>query len=571
MKLQISWANAKGNKMINKIKSSSLLTLCSTVGVVTQISCATFVFADSTQMGKNWPEYHGDFRGWAYSPLDLINKKNVERLKVAWIHQPGDISQGLESTPIILDGILYYSGSNNRVFALDAGTGQEIWHYYADLQPIQKKSIFGFYNRGVSVGLGRVYVGSSDGRVIALDQKTGKELWQVKLTDPKQCNGCNFTSPPVLAGDVLIAGPTGGDLVQHGHLYAVNPTNGERLWTFDILKNDKASWPGDSASEGGGSAWLPGQYDPSKDLFYIGLGNPAPDFNTTERKGDNLYTSTIVALKPKTGEIAWYHQEVPNDAWDFDSSYEVVMIDKNNKEMLIHLNKGGFVTVLDRNTGQVANVWKLAKNVNWVKDIDPKTGALIGRNEPEVGKDKVFCPSALGVRSWNAGSYSPKTDLWYTNSYEICNRAVVGKQDPKDMAFSQPYYDTASFEIIAPPKEEATSELSAYNPMTGAVAWTVKYDKPGLANVLATGGGLVFNGDSDGNLHAYDDMTGSELWKFQTGSGLRGGIVSYSEGGKQYIVVASGFGSLFPGFASIPWSEFKSVRGGAALIAFTVE
>jgi alcohol dehydrogenase (cytochrome c) len=546
---------------------SSLSSIATALALLT----ATSALSLAQDAGANWPEYRGDWRGWAYSPLDQITTSNVAKLKVAWIHQPGDIAQGLEATPIVLDDVLYYSGSNNRVFALDAASGKEIWHYYAKLDSVSQRSIFGFYNRGVSVGKSKVFVGSSDGRIIALDQKTGKELWQTQLTEPKECNGCNFTSPPVLAGDVLIAGPTGGDLVQHGYIYAMDPETGKRIWTFDILKKDPASWPGNSGATGGGSAWMPGQYDAKSDLYYIGLGNPAPDFDATDRRGDNLFTSTIVALRPKTGEVAWYHQEVPNDVWDFDSAYEVVLLNKDGNELMFHLNKGGFVTVLDRKTGKVQNVWKLAKHANWVKGIDPKTGALIDRNDPQVGKSDVFCPSALGVRSWNNGAYSAKENLWYTNSYEICNRVMVGKQDPAKMAFSQPYYNTAAFEIIPPPGEKPTAELSAYDPLTGKVAWTVSYPAAGLSTVLATGGGLVFNGDSDGYLHAYDAAKGKELWNFNSGSGLRGGIVSYTANGKQYIVAATGFGSLFPGFASIPWPQFKDVRGGAALVAFTVE
>ncbi len=369
----------------------------------------------------------------------------------------------------------------------------------------------------------------------------------------------------------MIAGPAGGDIVNRGELYAVDAQTGARLWTFQVLKGDPKSWPNDSIKTGGGGAWMPGQYDASKDLYYQGMGNAAPDLNASVRKGDNLYTSTIIALRPKTGEIVWYHQEIPNDAWDFDSVYEMVMIDKNGKQLIVHLNKGGYVTVLDRVSGKVVNVWKLAKNANWVTSVDSKTGALIGRNEPEIGKQKIICPSILGVRSWNNGSYSPTSGLWYVNSYDTCNKVTVGTQDPKSYAFSQPYYDAAAFEIDAPPGKKATAEFSAYDPMTGKVAWSVDYTKPGLANVLSTAGGLVFNGDTDGILHGYDDGSGKELWNFNVGSGMRGGIVSYSAGGKQYIVAATGFGSLFPAFASVAWPEFKDVRGGAALVAFTVD
>lgn len=564
----------KESSVKTKKNHRKILTVLSAValGFFSMGPATSVAQSDGDVAAGDWPEYHRSWNGWRYSPLTQISKSNVKNLKVAWMHQPGDITQGLQATPITIDGVIYYSGSNNRVFAIDAKTGKEIWHYYAELDPVANRSIFGFYNRGVAVGRGKVYVGSSDGRIIALDQKTGKELWDKKLLVPKDCHGCNFTSPPVLAGSVLIAGPTGGDLAQRGQVFGLDADTGKERWTFDVIKNDPKSWPTQNSKEiGGGGAWLPGQYDPITKLFFIGTSNPAPDFNVANRKGDNLYTSTILAMNPETGKLAWHHQEVPNDAWDFDSPYEFVLLEKNGKKLMVHLNKGGYVTVLDRTNGKVQDVWRFSENINWVDSIDRKTGQLIGRKNPQEGKTEVFCPSALGARSWNAGAYSPQTDLWYTNSYEICNRVKVGVQKVEELAFSQPYYDLKEFEIIAPPGKKATSTLAAYDPMTGKVKWKVDYDIPGLSHVLATKGGLVFNGDSHGWLRAYDDQTGKELWNFNTGSGLRGGITSYMAGGKQYILVAAGFGSLFPGFASSVWPEFKDVRGGATLIAFEVE
>lgn len=547
------------------------LSLCRGIAAAATMACAFLAAQAGELAGKNWPEYQGDWRGWRYSPIDQITKTNVKKLKVAWIHQPGEIAQGLQATPIVLDGIMYYSASNNRTYAVDGATGKQIWEYIPELDPVQEKSVFGFYNRGVTVGRGKVYIGAADGNIIALDQKTGKEVWKTKLTDPKACHGCNFTSPPMLAGSVLIAGPTGGDLAQRSQLFALKADTGERAWTFDVLKNDPKSWPGESAKVGGGGAWLPGQYDEKNNTFFIGTSNPAPDFNIHNRQGDNLYTSTVLALEPETGKIKWHHQEIPNDAWDFDSPYEFVMFEKDGRELMMHLNKGGFVFVYDRKTGAIQDVWQFAEEMNWVKRIDRKTGELIDRNNPQVGKKDVFCPSALGARSWNSGAYSPKTRLWYTNAYEICNRVVVGEQKIDKLAFSQPYYDVAEFEIIPPPGKKPSARLAAYDPLTGKKAWNIDFEVPGLAHVLATGGGLVFNGSPRGILSAYDDQTGKELWNFNVGSGLRGGIVSYVAGGKQYIVAATGFGSLFPGFASNPWPEFKNVRGGAALVAFTLE
>ena len=539
------------------------------LAAVMMLAGPTAVGAEET--GKDWPGYHGDWRGWRYSPLEQINKANVGKLRVAWIHQPGEIAQGLQSSPIVLDGILYYSASNNRTFAVDGATGQQIWQYIPELDEVQERSIFGFYNRGVSVGRGKVFIGASDGHVIALDQKTGKQLWKTKLTDPKTCHGCNFTSPPILAGGILIAGPTGGDLAQRGKLYALKADTGERAWTLDLVKDDPQSWPGETGKTGGSGAWLPGQYDEKNDTFFVGTSNPAPDFNAALRKGDNLYASTVLALDPATGRIKWHHQEVPNDAWDFDSPYEFVMLEKDGKDVMMHLNKGGFVFVYDRKTGAIQDSWKFAEGVDWIQGVDPKTGALIGRREPEVGKSTTICPSALGARSWNAGAYSPRAKLWFTNGFELCNRVTVKQQSTDKLAFSQAYFDVSEIDIIAPPGKKPTARLVAHDPFTGKEAWRVNYDIPGLAHVLSTAGGLVFNGDPRGMLSAYDEVNGKELWKFNVGSGMRGGIASYSAGGKQYVVVSSGFGSLFPGFASGVWPEFKSVRGGAALIAFTVD
>lgn len=519
----------------------------------------------------DWPEYHRTHQGWRFSPLDQISAKNIKKLKVAWIHQAGDIAQGLQATPLALDGVLYYIAANNRVFAVDGKTGKELWHYYTELDPITSKLLFASYNRGVSVAHGKVYFGTLDGRLIALDQKTGAPLWETQLVDTAKSAGSNFTSAPTVAGDVLIIGPTGGDLAQSGHIHGLSAKTGERLWTFDTIKNDPASWPKDAATTGGGGAWMTGQYDPDTGLYYVGTSNAAPDFDGSVREGDNLYTATLLAIEPKTGKLRWHHQEVPHDVWDYDSAYESLLIDKGSKRLMTHLNKGGFVTVLDRTTGQVENVWQFAKTANWVKSVDPKSGKLIGRNDPEKGANKTLCPSVLGARSWNHGAYSPKTGLWYTNAHEFCNAVKVATQDPKSLAFSQPYFNFAELDFVAPPGQKASARLDAVDPVTGKKAWSIEYDLPNLGSVLATAGDLVFNGDPNGIVHAYDAKNGKEVWSFNTGSGIRSGLISYAVDGKQYILVPSGFGSLFPAFASGLFPAYKGMRGGAALIAFTLE
>jgi alcohol dehydrogenase (cytochrome c) len=557
-------------EMLNKQRCHRALSVCA--GLVALGAAVLAGPADATSSGiedpNNWPEYHRTANGWRYSPLNQVNTATVQRLAVAWIHQPGDITHGLQATPITVDGVLYYIGANNRVFAVDAATGKELWKYVTDLNPMAQEIFFAAYNRGVTVGRGKVFIGTLDGRGIALDQKTGKELWSVRLTDFERCQGCNFTSPPTLAGDVLTFGPTGGELAQSAKLYGVHADTGKRLWAFDLLRDDPQSWPGDSRAVGGGGAWIPGQYDAETGLVYYGTSNAAPDFYGLARKGDNLYTASVIALDPKTGKLAWHRQEVPHDVWDYDSPYESLLLDDNGRPVLVHLNKGGYVSVMDRRDGSLINVWKLAKHVNWVQTVDPKSGELIGRNEPEMGKDKTFCPSVLGARSWNHGAYNPATRLWYTNAVEICNVIRPGRQDPKTLALAQPFFGMENLELVPPPGDRASARLEARDPLTGKIAWSIDYPAPALGSVLTTAGGLVFNGDSTGIVRAYDARTGKELWSFNTGSGIRAGITTYSVNGEQYVVVPSGFGSLFAGFASAVFPEYKKVNGGAALIAF---
>ncbi len=520
----------------------------------------------------DWPEYHRDYRGWRYSPLDQINAGNVRKLKIAWIHQPGDIAQGLQATPLAIDGVLYYIAANNRVFAVDGRTGKELWSYFTELDPVTAKLLFASYNRGVAVANNKVYFGTLDGRLIALDQKTGAKAWDTKLVDTAKTSGSNFTSPPTVAGDVVIIGPTGGDLAQRGHIYGVNAATGEKIWEFETLRDDPASWSKEAIEHGGGGAWMSGQYDPENDLYYIGTSNAAPDFNGAVREGDNLYTATLLAIEPKTGKLRWHHQEVPHDVWDYDSAYETVMIDKGGKQLMTHLNKGGFVTVLDRKTGKVENVWPFAKNVTWVKSVDPKTGALVGRNEPSEAENKTFCPSVLGARSWNHGAYNPGTGLWYSHAMEVCNEVVAGKDDPDNLkAVSALSLGIESIKLVSPPNDKPYGRLDARDPITGKRKWSIRYDMPPLSSVLTTAGGLVITGDMEGHVFAYDADDGKQLWTFSAGSGLRGGPISYSVNGKQYIVVPTGLGSHAPGFLSGAYPQIKDLPGGAALIAFTLE
>jgi alcohol dehydrogenase (cytochrome c) len=519
----------------------------------------------------NWPQYHRSYNAWRFSPLDQINKTNVKKLKVAWIHQAGNITLGLQATPIEIDGVMYLITADNHVWALDAATGKMKWDYQAKLDPISKEAFYHSTSRGVTVGRGKVYIGSLDGRFIALDQATGKELWSTQLSNLKAEWGALFSSPPQLAGNVLFGGTTGGDQPGTGKIYAVNADTGERVWTFEVPRNDPKSWPGDSRKKAGSSAWMPGTYDPTTDTIYIGTSNASPDYYTGDRQGDNLYTSTLLALEPATGKVKWYRQEVPNDSWDFDSAYEALLIPHDGKTVLVHLNKNGFVYVMDKDNGDIKNVWQFAENMNWTTGVDPKTGLPGPENRPEVGKQKLFCPNLLGARSWNAGAYNPKTKLWYSHGMEVCNTVTSAKASDDEVPMSGLTLGLSEITLVDPPGKTADGYLAAFEPYTGKVKWKKRFDLPPLSCVLTTGGGLVFTGDMRGMLYAFDADDGKELWSFNSGSGARGGPISYSVNGKQYISIPTGLGSLAPGFLAGRFPEIKNLPAGATLITFTLE
>ncbi|MDR3462728.1 MAG: PQQ-binding-like beta-propeller repeat protein [Beijerinckiaceae bacterium] len=532
--------------------------------------------ADSLSVGNsdpnNWPEYHRTWNAWRYSPLEQINKTNVKKLKVAWIHQAGDITNGLLSTPLVEDGIMYYVAPNNNVFALDAVTGTQIWHYQPKLNPIANQSFYAYQSRNITLGKTFVYLGTLDGRVVAVDKKTGSEVWSTQLTDLKKCYGCLFSSTPVLAGNVLVGGTTGGDQPIAGKIFGVDATTGKLLWTFNTTKDDPKSWPGDTGKVGGATAWNVGTYDPTTDSVYIGVGNAAPDFFNNERHGDNLYAASLLALDPKNGTVKWARQEIPNDHYDYDAAYEALVLDQAGKQVITHLSKSGFVFVMDKSSGALTNVWPMSKTFNFVKSIDPHTGALIGQvGDYAFDKETTICPYLLGTRSWNPGAYNPKTKLWYNNAMEVCEVIKPAKQDVSKIGIAGLYLGVDKLEAVSPPNEPASARLEARDPLTGKLAWSVPYKLPGLGGVLTTGGDLVFNGDPQGLVHAYDAGNGKELWSFQTGSGIRAGIISYAVNGKQYIAVPSGYGSLAPGFMASVFPEVTKIPGGATMIVFALE
>jgi len=565
-------------------------TLTMTVAVATLLSAASALAqpVDTARIAggdpNDWLAYHQSYNGWSYSPLDQINANNVKDLEVAWIAVPGHSTRGLQSMPLAADGVLYYTGSYSRVFALDGATGKQLWSYTPELDDaLVARQTHSPYNRGAAIGEGRLYVGTVDGRLIALDMKTGKVAWDTKLQDSQKLT-VGFTGAPLYAKGTVVIGSQGGEWPGQGPIYGVDAATGKVKWKFNTVggtDESKKSYGNDSWRTGGGGGWMPGTFEPETNIVYWGTANPAPLYDwagdkwKTEgpRPGDNLYTSSVLALDIDTGDLKSYHQELPHDAWDFDSAIgEFMKVDRDGKHYIVHPNKSGFIFVYDRDL-KVQNVWPLIHTYNFVKSIDPKTGELIGRRDFTAGKaTDPLCPAIDGGVSWNSGSYSPKTGLFYKVGNEWCIALEVVKTTPVTEPVTQLNIG-ANFHEVPPPDGEIYGHLDARDPITGDKKWEVRYPEPPLSSVLSTGGNLVFLPDARGVVHAYNAETGSELWNHSDGLGHVGGIISYSAGGKQYVAVTVGFGSLVgDGYAKLFGEPFKSMpRDEGLLVVYSLK
>jgi len=386
----------------------------------------------------NWLVYGGTYRSLRYSALDQINVKNVRALQTAWAFQLGVVDTGLQSTPLVADGVMYVTGADQHVWAVDAATGREVWHYKYEQSEKSKGSSKApppvETNRGVALGHGHVYLGTDDNFVVAIDINTGKEAWRTNVEDREKF-GCFMRNAPLVVNDLVVVGSRGGDNAHRGHISAYDARTGKQRWWFNVIpgpgEKGNDTWEGDSWMYGGGAPWMTGSYDPELDLIYWGTSNASSDFYGEHRKGDNLYTASIVALKASTGEIVWHFQPVPHDVWDYDAVYEQILVDLpvngRPRKLLIHPSKNGFVYVLDRTNGEYINGFKYADMVTWTTGLD-RRGVPQGRREPRIDEATLICPNFFGSRSWNQASFSPSTGLLYNIGIEWCGEFTARKQ-----------------------------------------------------------------------------------------------------------------------------------------------
>jgi lanthanide-dependent methanol dehydrogenase len=554
---------------------------------------------------NQWASPTGDYANRRYSELSQINKDNVGKLQVAWTFSTG-VLRGHEGNPLVVDGVMYvHTPFPNKVFALDLkNDGAIIWTY----EPKQNPDVIPVMccdtvNRGPAYADGKIFLHQADTTLVALDAKTGKVAWKVANGDPKK--GETGTSAPMVVKDKVIVGISGGEFGVQCHVTAYDTKDGKQVWRAysvgpdDQLKFDPEkttslgkpvgkdsslkTWQGDQWKIGGGCTWGWLAYDPALDLFYYGSGNPST-WNPKQRPGDNKWSMTIFARSPDTGMAKWVYQMTPHDEWDYDGINEMILADipvgGKETKALVHFDRNGLGYTLNRETGELLVAEKYDPAVNWTTGVDmDKNSKTYGRpavvakmSTEQNGEDtnsKGICPAALGTKDQQPAAYSPKTKVFYVPTNHVCM-----DYEPFKVSYTagQPYVG-ATLSMYPPQGETHMGNFIAWDAGTGKILWSNKEQFSAWGGALATAGDVVFYGTLEGYLKAVDAATGKELYKFKTPSGIIGNVMTYSQGGKQYVAVLSGIGGwagigLAAGLTN-PQDGLGAVGGYAGLSKYT--
>jgi alcohol dehydrogenase (cytochrome c) len=503
--------------------------------------------------GKNTDNvltYGMGYRQNRYSTLKQIDKSNVKRLVPLW-NLSLDNPWGEQAQPLVYNGVMYVTDAKATV-AIDVATGKQIWKTPVDWAPeVPRVVCCGVSNKGPAIYQGKLYRTTLDAFVVALDMKTGKEVWRQQAAEWKE--GYSMTVAPLVANGVVITGISGAEFGIRGFLDGWEAQTGEHLWRRYTVpapgEPGGETWPANDAYlHGGGSTWITGSYDPDLDLVYWGTGNAGP-WNPEMRPGDNLYTASLLAIRPKTGEIVWHYQFTPNDMFDYDACWEPILADINlegqRRKVVMQLNRNGFVYVLDRTTGQLLSA-KPYEKVNWATGVDMKTGRPM---ESEVSKKLLaseqieLWPGVRGAKNWPHAAFNPETGLLYANTQHMARLYRFAPVEPYVAGTRYMFVES----LPAPqPAGEPIAHVDAIDPLTGQQRWrTPLFDHPHWSAMLATAGGLLFTGKETGEFIAIDADTGKTLWQFQTGSGVNAQPITYTHNGQQYVTVLSGLGGLY--------------------------
>jgi alcohol dehydrogenase (cytochrome c) len=481
---------------------------------------------------RDWTSYDGSFTGNRYSSLDQINVKNAQRLAPAWVF-PNPTAIQLEVTPVVQDGVMYITAPN-EAYALDATTGRQIWAFKLPRTPGLLSSAGEGANRGVAISGNRVYMVTDSAHLLALDRITGHKVWDVMMGDIKE--GYSATAAPLVIGDLVLSGVAGGEEGARGFVDAYKADSGELAWRFYTtpLRGEKGSetWIGNALEHGCGATWLTGSYDPALETVYWAVGNPCPDFNGDERKGDNLYTASVVALDVKTGKMKWYFQFTPHDVYDWDSVGPMILVDEpwegKPRKLLMHGDANGFFFVLDRTSGELLMAKPLTK-VNWATGYG-KDGRPILTDHFDSNLE--VCRG--GEAKWFSAAFDPVSKLYFARIRDGC---ATYRKDPTPIDVGERYFGG---DQVGPGSDQ--SFILAFDTQAGQKAWEYPVPNGRGSGTLATAGGLVFFGEDAGTFTALDSKTGKPVWHFETGQSWNGSPMTYMVGGKQYVVLAGSGG-----------------------------
>jgi alcohol dehydrogenase (cytochrome c) len=486
---------------------------------------------------QNWLTYSGRYSGWRYSALNQINTGNASQLEMQWTFQVADLGQ-FETTPLVVDGVLYGTGQNDRAFALDARTGRAIWRYQRNL-PDKLQPCCGMVNRGFAMLGNKLFMATLDAHLIALDTRTGNLVWDVKAADSNAAYA--FTVAPLVVKNEVIVGISGGEYGVRGFVDAYDADTGRRRWRFETVPGPgqpgHETWAGDSWKTGGAPAWITGSYDPELNLIYWPTGNPSPSGYGGARGGDNLYSNSMLALDADSGKLKWYFQFTPHDLYDYDATQVPVLLDEEwngrPRKLLLQANRNGFFYVLDRSNGKFLQASAFGK-VTWATGISPDGRPLLNSNLVPSPEGNRVCPGALGLTNWFSPSYSPDTKLFYVATSDECDIFTSAPQSYRAG------HDFLGSVYVPDPIVRPTGALKALDPSTGAEKWEFKYFSNPNGGALSTAGELVFAGDSDGNFIALDARTGRDLWNVQLGAAIYSTAITYQLDGKQYVIIPAG-------------------------------
>lgn len=541
----------------------------SAVSTVANVDSVRLAGADKEP--GSWMSHGRTYSEQRFSPLTTVSKSNVSKLGLAWAYKL-DVDRATEATPIVVDGVMYVTGALSIVSALDPVTGKELWKY--DPKVARDKGRDGccdVANRGVAIWKGKVYFGAYDGRLIALDAKSGERVWEVDTVADRSRSYTITGAPRIIRGKVII-GNGGAEFGVRGYVTAYDAENGDQLWRFFTVPGDPAqpaedramaiarsTWTGDQWWKfgGGGTVWDSMAYDPELDLLYIGVGNGS-SWNRHIRSpggGDNLFLSSIVALKSDSGEYVWHYQTTPGDTWDYTATQHIILaelkIRGSVRKVLMQAPKNGFFYVIDRATGELLSAKKFAP-ANWASHVDMRTGRPVENPEADwMSKPALVSPGPLGAHNWQPMSYSPQTGLVYIPMQEA---AALFVPDPSQ-GFSgkgnwhmgtKPISYPESFDDFKSIVDLHKGHLLAWDPVEQKEVWRQSYVTVWNGGTLSTAGGLVLQGTADGRFVAYSADSGEKLWETQANTGVMAGPITYEINGEQYISVAAGWGGAFP-------------------------